>query len=184
MTTTKTQLINKLSSKEASIGIIGLGYVGLPLALAYSKEGYKVYGIDRDKKKIDSINEGLSYIKHIESSEIEIAIEGGFSVTDQFSAIANLDAVIICVPTPLNSYKEPDLSYVTDSIISSSPYLKIGQVICLVSTTYPGTTDEEILPILETRGFDVGEEIFLIYSPEREDPGNTKFKTVKDTLFV
>jgi len=173
----KDKLINKLTSKKASIGIIGLGYVGLPLALAYSKEGYKVLGIDQDQEKVISINEGKSFIKHIESSDINKALEQGLKATNEFSEIGNIDALIICVPTPLNSYKEPDLTYVIDSITSSIPYLKKGQAICLVSTTYPGTTEEELLPRIESEGLKVGKDIFLIYSPEREDPGNIDFKT-------
>ncbi len=177
MTNIKLQLKSKLDDRTAVIGIIGLGYVGLPLAICYSNIGYKVVGFDIDNSKIDSINEGKTYIKHIPSSELIKLKENGFEGTTDFSSISEIDAIIICVPTPLNKYREPDLSFVTGTIDSFAPYLRQGQIVSLESTTYPGTTEEELLPRIEAKGFTVGEDIYLVYSPEREDPGNAKYTT-------
>lgn len=173
----KESLIEKLNNKSAVIGIIGLGYVGLPLLLRYSEVGYKVIGFDIDQKKVSSLNEGLSYIEHISSASIANSVTLGFEATLDFSRVAEADALIICVPTPLNKYREPDLSFVTNTVDSLLPYLRKGQVFSLESTTYPGTTDEELKPRLESTGLVVGEDNFLIYSPEREDPGNKEFTT-------
>jgi UDP-N-acetyl-D-glucosamine dehydrogenase len=171
------KLIEKLEDKNAIVAIIGLGYVGLPLILRYIESGYKVIGLDVDNEKIDLINDGKSYIKHIPSSKISEAIEAGLRATSDFSVISEVDALIICVPTPLNSFREPDLQYIISSFESSLPFIKKGQIISLVSTTYPGTTEEEMFPRLKALGFDVGKDIFLTYSPEREDPGNENFET-------
>jgi UDP-N-acetyl-D-glucosamine dehydrogenase len=167
----------KFSNKEATIGILGLGYVGLPLVLRFSEVGFKVIGFDIDISKIESLNKGISYIKNIADVSIEKARESGFFPTADFSKIQDVDAVIICVPTPLNKYREPDLSYVINTFEAVLPYLKYNQVISLESTTYPGTTDEELKTRLESKGFVVGENIYLVFSPEREDPGNKNFKT-------
>ncbi len=177
MTDIKQTLQSKLDDKTAIIGIIGLGYVGLPLAICYTNIGYKVLGFDIDSTKIDSINNGQTYIKHIPSENIKNLIENGFEGTSDFSKVDDADALIICVPTPLNKYREPDLSYVTDTVDAITPYLRKGQVVSLESTTYPGTTEEELLPRIESTGLKVGSDIFLVYSPEREDPGNANFST-------
>ena len=173
----KTELLNKLSGKTATIGIIGLGYVGLPLMLRYTEVGYKVLGIDVDQTKVDKLMEGESFIKHIKVDSIQQSIEKGFEATTDFARTTEADALIFCVPTPLNKYREPDLSFVIHSMESVLPYLRKGQVLSLESTTYPGTTEEELLPRMETSGLKVGEDVFLIYSPEREDPGNLDFTT-------
>lgn len=173
----KNELLNKLNNKDAVIGIVGLGYVGLPLMLRYIEVGYQVLGFDIDPEKVEALNAGRSYIEHISSDTIAHATKNGFSATTDFSKAAQADALIICVPTPLNKYREPDLSFVTDTTDSLVPYLRKGQVYSLESTTYPGTTDEELAPRLEKSGLKVGQDIFLVYSPEREDPGNPDFVT-------
>jgi len=173
----KQELIQKFENKTASIGIFGLGYVGLPLILRYAEIGFNVIGIDIDQNKIDALMQGKSYIDHISSERIQSALESGFETSTDFSRVSELDALIICVPTPLNNHHEPDLSFVTDTTEMITPYLRKGQVISLESTTYPGTTEEEILPRIESNGYKVGKDIFLVYSPEREDPGNLNFVT-------
>lgn len=170
------ELIEKLTKKTAIIAIVGLGYVGLPLLLRYTSVGYKVLGIDIDQEKVEKLNQSQSYIKHIEAEKIAEA-RAYFEATTDFSRIAEADAIILCVPTPLNKYREPDLSFVLDTTDAIVPYIRTAQVVSLESTTYPGTTDEELKPRLESRGLKVGEDIFLIYSPEREDPGNLNFVT-------
>lgn len=172
-----TELVQKLSDKSAKIGIVGLGYVGLPLMLRYSEVGYKVVGFDIDNSKVSKLNAGESYIEHIKSSDIAVSIERGFEATTDFSKISEVDAIILCVPTPLNKYREPDLSFVLDTTEACAPYLRKGHVVSLESTTYPGTTEEELLPRLEKNGLKVGKDFFLVYSPEREDPGNKNFTT-------
>ncbi len=169
--------VHKFESKTAVIGIVGLGYVGLPLALRFAEEGFKVIGFDIDQAKVDAINSGESYIEHIKSESVKTAARSGLVATTKFTEIEKVTAVILCVPTPLNKYREPDLSFVLDTIDSCVPYLRKGQVVSLESTTYPGTTDEELKPRIESRGLKVGKDIYLVYSPEREDPGNSKFTT-------
>lgn len=169
--------LSKLENKEAVIGIAGLGYVGLPLMLRYSDIGYKVVGIDIDEQKIKQLNAGKSYIEHITPESIERACKGGFEATTDFSRARECDALILCVPTPLNKYREPDISYVTSTMDALKPHLRAGQVISLESTTYPGTTEEELLPRVQENGLKVGKDLFLVYSPEREDPGNPDFET-------
>ncbi len=173
----KQQLLKKLNDKTAIIGIVGLGYVGLPLMLRYSEVGYKVLGLDIDSSKVDALTNGKSYIEHISSESIAEAISSGFEATTDFSRATEADALIICVPTPLNKYREPDLSFVTGTTDSLVPYLRPGQVFSLESTTYPGTTDEELKPRVESAGLKVGQDVFLVFSPEREDPGNPDFTT-------
>lgn len=170
-------LISKFKNKTAVIGILGLGYVGLPLMLRYAELGFKVLGFDVDQSKIDSLHAGESYIEHISSEKIKQSIKNGFEATLDFSRIKETDALILCVPTPLNKYREPDLSFVIDTTDAVIPYLRKGQVLSLESTTYPGTTEEELLPRMESTGLKVGEDVFLVYSPEREDPGNPNFET-------
>ncbi|MCG8335958.1 MAG: nucleotide sugar dehydrogenase [Proteobacteria bacterium] len=175
MTSTKDELIKKLEDKTATIGIVGLGYVGLPLVLRYSEIGYTVLGIDIDTAKVEKLNAGNSYIQHISDDSIQKAINSGFKATTDFTETSNTDALILCVPTPLSKYREPDLSFVLGTTDSLIPYLRKGQVVSLESTTYPGTTDEQLLPRLEKSKLTIGEELFLVYSPEREDPGNPKY---------
>ncbi len=174
--TTKSQLLEKLNNKTAIIGIVGLGYVGLPLMLRYANVGYKVMGIDIDQDKVTKLNKGQSYIKHIKSDRIS-AVQKNLQATTDFSKAQEADALILCVPTPLNKYREPDLSFVLETTDALLPYIRKGQVISLESTTYPGTTDEELKPRIEKNGLKVGEDIFLVFSPEREDPGNPEFVT-------
>ena len=167
----------KLKKKKSTIAIIGLGYVGLPLAIAYCNAGYKVIGFDIDLEKVKKINHSKSYIKNIPSEKIQKCKKKGLEATNKFNNILHADAIIICVPTPLNKYREPDLSFVTKTFDTILPFLKKGQIISLESTTYPGTTEEELLPRLEKSKFKIGKDIFLVYSPEREDPGNLHFQT-------
>lgn len=173
----KDQLIRKFADQTAVIGIVGLGYVGLPLMLRYTDAGFRVLGFDIDTFKTGRLNAGKSYIEHIPSEKIAAARRKGFEATDDFSRIAEADAVILCVPTPLNKYREPDISFVTGTTDAVKPYLRAGQVLSLESTTYPGTTEEELLPRVEASGLKAGRDIFLVYSPEREDPGNPNFET-------
>jgi UDP-N-acetyl-D-glucosamine dehydrogenase len=170
-----------IDSREARIGIVGMGYVGLPLALLFSGERFKVTGFDVALDKVNTLNTGGSYIVRILPGEIQEAQKAGFRATADYSEIARMDAVIICVPTPLNEHNEPDLSYITGTVKSIAPWLQEGQLIVLESTTYPGTTEEVVLPLLEAgnpHGLKVsrslGESgVHLAFSPEREDPGNT-----------
>ena len=159
------------------MGIVGLGYVGLPLALRFAAVGYQVVGIDNDPQKVAALNAGQSYIGHIPEDKISAAKAAGFAATDDFAQAANCDALVLCLPTPLNEFREPDLSYVTNTMEALVPHLREGQVVSLESTTYPGTTEEEMLPRIQQSGLAVGEQIFLVYSPEREDPGNPNFET-------
>lgn len=173
----KDQLIRKFADRTAVIGIVGLGYVGLPLMLRYTDAGFRVLGFDIDTFKTGRLNAGESYIEHIPTEKIAAARQKGFEATDDFSRIAEADAVILCVPTPLNKYREPDISFVTCTTDAVKPHLRAGQVLSLESTTYPGTTEEELLPRVEASGLKAGRDIFLVYSPEREDPGNPNFET-------
>ncbi len=172
-------LIQKIKKNDFKVGIIGLGYVGLPLALEFSKKNICVLGFDLDNEKIIHINKNKkSYIKHIPSDKIAREVERKtFFATTDFSRINEIDVVIICVPTPLNANREPDLSYVINSTIEISKYMKKDQMISLESTTYPGTTDEDILRILEEGGYKVGKDFYLCFSPEREDPNNPDYST-------
>ena len=174
----KHSTIEKFRNKTAIIGIVGLGYVGLPLALRYAEAGFRVLGFDIDPAKVAKLNGGLSYIEHIPAAKIAATVSDGlFSATTDFSRIGEVEAVILCVPTPLNKYREPDMSFVINTTDAVKPYLRAGQVLSLESTTYPGTTEEELLPRVEEGGLKVGENVFLVYSPEREDPGNPDFET-------
>jgi UDP-N-acetyl-D-glucosamine dehydrogenase len=172
-----SKFISKIESKQAVIGIVGLGYVGLPLMLRYVDVGYRVIGFDIDASKIELLGLGRSYIGHISSEAIVTANNRGMEVTADFARASEPDALIICVPTPLNTYREPDLSFVLRTTEELVKNMRSGQILSLESTTYPGTTDEELKPRLEARGFVVGEDVFLAFSPEREDPGNQKFST-------
>src|ERR1043165_4102091 len=173
----------KIENRQAKVGIIGLGYVGLPLALLFSEQRLPVTGFDIDRKKVDTISQGGSYIFRIPAEEVQAAKSNGFSATAEYSRISEMDAVIICVPTPLNEYHEPDLSFITDTAHAIAPHLRPGQLVVLESTTYPGTTEEVMVPILEKENKAglkaarnetlTGKEFFVAFSPEREDPGNT-----------
>jgi UDP-N-acetyl-D-glucosamine dehydrogenase len=175
--TNADKLIQKIAQRDAVIGIFGMGYVGQPLALRYANVGYKVLGFDIDQAKVDSLNRGVSGIEHISTADILAANAAGMHCTTDFSRTKEADALILCVPTPLNRYREPDLSFVTTTIEQIVPHLRLGQVISLESTTYPGTTEEEVIPRITRSGLRVGEDIFAVYSPEREDPGNANFTT-------
>jgi len=177
MSQQKLASVAKFKNKEALIGIVGLGYVGLPLMLRYNAIGYQVLGIDIDEDKVGKLNAGESYIEHIPADKIATARQRGFEATTDFQRVSECAALILCVPTPLNKYREPDMSFVINTTDALKPYLRAGQVVSLESTTYPGTTEEELLPRVQERGLVVGESIFLVYSPEREDPGNPNFET-------
>jgi UDP-N-acetyl-D-glucosamine dehydrogenase len=170
------ELKERIAAGQATIGVIGLGYVGLPLVLHFAGKGFRVLGFDADKQKVDALNEGRSYIMHIADEDIAAIRfrESGsrFEATNDFKRLAEPEALLICVPTPLNRFREPDLKYVERSAQDIAAVLRPGQLVALESTTYPGTTDEIILPILAKNGLRVGEDFFLVYSPEREDPGN------------
>jgi len=175
----KSELISKFKSHDATIGIVGLGYVGLPLGLGFVANGQRVLGLDIDSAKVDAINAGRSYIEHISQEPIKAGVDASLlSATTEFARAGDCDALILCVPTPLSDHHAPDLSYVLDTLESLLPHLRRGQVMSLESTTYPGTTEEELRPKIESRGFSVGEDFFLVYSPEREDPGNPQFSSV------
>lgn len=175
--TVKSHLIDSLNTKKAVIGIVGLGYVGLPLLMRYCDVGYKVIGFDIDKEKVTKLLDGKSYIEHIPDASVERALIQGFDATAEFSRASEADALILCVPTPLNRYREPDLSFVLNTVEALAPHMRKGQIVSLESTTYPGTTEEELRPRIERFGHTVGEDIFLVFSPEREDPGNAHFTT-------
>ena len=170
-------VVLKFQDKSAVIGIVGLGYVGQPLTLRYAEVGYKVIGFDISKDLVDMLNSGQSPIQHIDNARIKNALADGFEATSDFSRIAEVDGIMLCVPTPLNKYREPDLSFVVKTCEQIVPHLREGQVVALESTTYPGTTKEEIVPRLERGGLKVGKNIFAVYSPEREDPANADFTT-------
>jgi UDP-N-acetyl-D-glucosamine dehydrogenase len=178
----KEEAVAKFKSRAASVGVIGLGYVGLPLALLFTEEGFRVTGFDVDSTKIDMLASSRSYICRIPETEIALARDRGFQATTDFTCISEMDAIVICVPTPLTEYHEPDLTYITDTVKSIAPHVRAGQLVVLESTTYPGTTEEVVLPLLESgnpqklavsRGNpEAGNVIFVAFSPEREDPGN------------
>lgn len=173
----KERILSKIQDRSAVVGIVGLGYVGLPLTLRFAEVGFRVLGFDIDSRKVDALNNGQSYIERILPSAIAKARANRFEATADFGRANEPDVLILCVPTPLNRYREPDLSFVINTIESLVPRLRADQLISLESTTYPGTTDEELLPRIESRGFKVGDNIFLVFSPEREDPGNPNFTT-------
>jgi UDP-N-acetyl-D-glucosamine dehydrogenase len=171
---------HRIESRQASIGIVGMGYVGLPLALLFSEEGFAITGFDIDPAKVDTLNRGESYIVRITPAEIQAARQNGFNATTDYTLVAQMDVVIVCVPTPLTEYHEPDLSYVTGTVSSIAAHLQQGQLVVLESTTYPGTTEEVVVPLLEQgnpAGLRVARDaesagFYVAFSPEREDPGN------------
>ncbi|MCT6923387.1 nucleotide sugar dehydrogenase [Metasolibacillus sp.] len=172
------ELQSKLENKIATIGVVGLGYVGLPLAVEKAKAGFKVIGFDVQKDKVDKVNAGENYIGDVIPADLEQLVKSGqLTATADYSFIKEVDAVAICVPTPLDIYKQPNMDYVKSSAQAVANHMTSGTLIVLESTTYPGTTEELIKPILEEKGFEVGRDVFLAYSPERVDPGNKHFNT-------
>ena len=169
------QLQDKIKKKDAKIGIIGMGYVGIPLGLAFANKGFKILGFDKDKKRVDDINAGKQIMKHITQDLMENFIKNNGKSTHEFSKIKDMDCLIICVPTPLDAHEQPDMSYIESASEKISKYLQRGKLVILESTTYPGTTNEIVKPILEKSGLVAGKDFFLAYSPEREDPGNKEF---------
>lgn len=175
-----SELVQHIENRQARIGIVGMGYVGLPLALLFSEERFRVTGFDIDTRKVETLNAGSSYIVRIPGTEIQLAQKSGFRATTDYSQIVQMDVVIICVPTPLDEYHAPDLSYVTGTVQSLAPHIRDGQLIILESTTYPGTTEEVVVPLLEQgnpAGLRVARDaaspgFYVAFSPEREDPGN------------
>jgi UDP-N-acetyl-D-glucosamine dehydrogenase len=174
---TSNSFLSRVGSKEAVVGILGLGYVGIPLSLSVARAGLKVIGFDVLQDRIEQLNSNESPIMHITHDDIAGLRAAGFEATTNFSRAAECDALIICVPTPLNEYREPDLSFVIATMNSIAPYLRAGQLLSLESTTWPGTTKEILLPYVKNAGLSVGENFYLAYSPEREDPGNPYFST-------
>ncbi|MBN2711830.1 MAG: nucleotide sugar dehydrogenase [Planctomycetes bacterium] len=171
-------LMGKIESRKATVGIIGLGYVGLPLAIEFAKAGYPVLGFDLDERKVKNVNAGKGYIKHIPSSAVkEITSRKNCRATSNFGELKKADCVLICVPTPLTSHREPDMSYVEATAATIAKNIRKGQLIILESTTYPGTTREVVQPKLEESGLKAAKDFFLAFSPEREDPGNPNFST-------
>jgi len=174
----KQALREKIASRSLRVAVIGLGYVGLPLATTFAEAGYDVTGIDVDQQKVDLANKGESYISDISSEVLQQLVDGGrLRFTTDFAALRDIDAVSICVPTPLRKTRDPDISYIISATQQVKDYLHEGQIIVLESTTYPGTTDEVLLPELEASGLVVGKDFFLAFSPERIDPGNPNFGT-------
>jgi UDP-N-acetyl-D-glucosamine dehydrogenase len=173
-------LKKKISTREAVVGVVGLGYVGLPLVREFLRVGFKIVGFDTDAEKVRKINKGESYIKHIPHELIKQFVRNGqLTATADFTRLREADVILICVPTPLGTHQEPDLSYIVSTTESIATTLRKGQLVVLESTTYPGTTEEEMLPILAKTGLKVGKDFYLGYSPEREDPGNSQFSTAK-----
>jgi len=182
------KLRKRIKHHDACVAIIGLGYVGLPLSIRFTQEGFKTIGFDIDKEKVDMLNSGKSYIKHIKGDDIIAMAQNSFTATTNFSEISNVDVIIICVPTPLDVQNEPDLSFINGTLENIKPYLKENQLLILESTTYPGTTEEVLVPFIESIPdsslithhsslFTIGENFFIGYSPEREDPGNKNYTT-------
>jgi UDP-N-acetyl-D-glucosamine dehydrogenase len=181
-TRTVPSLLDRIQSRNAKIGIIGLGYVGLPLALLFAEEGFQVLGFDIDARKVRSLIDGESYIYRVPKTEIQLARSKGFNATGDYARATEMDAIVVCVPTPLDEHRQPDLSYVRSTVESVAPHLHSGQLLILESTTYPGTTEELVVPIVERlneagcqvarKGEATENHIFVAFSPEREDPGN------------
>ena len=180
MNQTKQDLIQKCESRSARVGVIGIGYVGLPLAVVFAQAGFTVVGVDPDRDKVDAVNRGESYILDVDSAEVkELVKVGKLSATTDYAVLGEVDAVSICVPTPLRKTGDPDLSFIASASKSLAPYLHKGMVVVLESSTYPGTTREMVLPVLEKQsGLRVGKDFFLAFSPERVDPGRTDWTTI------
>jgi UDP-N-acetyl-D-glucosamine dehydrogenase len=175
-----TSLIERIKRREAQVGVIGLGYVGLPLVIEFCRAGFRVTGFDIDRNKIDSLNRGKSYIRHVDLAKFRDALTGRFRASGDFQELADADCILITVPTPLNKNREPDMTYVVETARSVAGTLRSDQLVILESTTYPGTTDELVRGILETTGLKAGVDFFLAFSPEREDPNNTGNFTVRN----
>jgi UDP-N-acetyl-D-glucosamine dehydrogenase len=178
------KLLEKIKNKSAVVGIVGMGYVGLPLGLAFAKKNFNVLGFDLDEMKISFLNKSKGYLKHISEDKIKEAVNSGYlKATSDFSRLKEVNAIIICVPTPLTEHREPDMSYVENTSKTIAKYLRQGQLVVLESTTYPGTTEELLLPLFENAGsinkFKVGKDFYLAFSPEREDPNNPDFTTAE-----
>ena len=177
-TTSATALEEKITNRTARVGIVGLGYVGLPLAMEFAKAGFQVTGIDIQESKVAQLNRGESYVQDVPTDTVKKwTSEGKFRATSDFSTILDLDTINIAVPTPLRKTKDPDMSYIVSACQETAKYLGPGKLVILESTTYPGTTDELVLPMLEASGWKVGEDFFLCFSPERVDPGNAQYQT-------
>jgi UDP-N-acetyl-D-glucosamine dehydrogenase len=171
-------LRGRLTDRSARVGVVGLGYVGLPLAVEFARAGFVTTGIDLDQRKIDAVNQGTSYIPDVATAEVTRLVSGGMlNATSDFSIVAELDTINICVPTPLRKTKDPDMSYIVSAVEGIAKFLHPGMLIVLESTTYPGTTDEVVQPMLEAKGLKAGIDFFLAFSPERVDPGNPTFQT-------
>ncbi|MGC8915531.1 MAG: nucleotide sugar dehydrogenase [Thermoanaerobaculum sp.] len=172
------KLEEKITSRRALVGIVGMGYVGLPLALTFAEAGFRVLGFDVDPAKVEALNDGRCYIKHLDGGRVQAARDKRLlEATGDFRRLGETDAILICVPTPLGRHREPDLSYVLKTADLIAATLRSGQLVVLESTTYPGTTREELVPRLEAKGFRVGRDVFVAFSPEREDPGNPSHTT-------
>src|SRR5436190_2716689 len=178
MSSTAAQLLERINSRRARVGVVGLGYVGLPLLTEFARSGYTTVGIDLDARKVTAINARQSYIPDVPSADVaEMVNAGRMTATSDFSVVANLDTVNICVPTPLRKTKDPDMSYIVSAVEAIADHLHPGMLIVLESTTYPGTTEELVQPLLERGGLRAGIDFFLAFSPERVDPGNATFHT-------
>jgi len=178
------QILEKIKNKKVVVGIVGMGYVGLPLGMAFAKKKINVLGFDLDEKKIKLLNHGKGYLKHIPNEKIKKVVDSGYlKATNDFSRLSEVDAILICVPTPLTEHREPDMSFVENTTKTIAKYLRNGQLVVLESTTYPGTTEELLLPILKKnsgkQNFKVGNDFYLAFSPEREDPNNPNFTTAE-----
>lgn len=174
----REQLLNKIKNKDVIVGVVGLGYVGLPLAVEKAKAGFKTIGFDVQKKKVDMVNAGTNYIGDVVDDDLKRIVEAGMlQATSDFSFVKDVDFIAICVPTPLDKHQQPDISYVRSSAEKIAKYMTKGTMVVLESTTYPGTTEELLKPILESSGLKCGEDFYLGFSPERVDPGNKQFKT-------
>lgn len=181
---TAEQLIKKINNKESKIMVVGMGYVGLPLALAFASAGFRTFGIDNNPKRVKNLNEGINHIIPGDTSLKKVIDEGKFSASSDFSLAQKCDCICICVPTPLTKNREPDLSHIRNALVSLKRNLSKGKLIVLESTTYPGTTEEVLKPVIESTGLEVGRDIFLAFSPERIDPGNTVYKTTNTPRVV
>jgi UDP-N-acetyl-D-glucosamine dehydrogenase len=178
MSSIATELLERIRARRARVGVIGLGYVGLPLAVEFAKGGLTAVGIDLDRRKVDAVNRGESYIPDVPSAEVAaLASAGRLSATTDFAAVKELDTINICVPTPLRKSKDPDMSYIVSAVEAIAAHLRAGMLVILESTTYPGTTEEVVQPLLERGGLKAGVDFFLAFSPERVDPGNPHFNT-------
>jgi UDP-N-acetyl-D-glucosamine dehydrogenase len=172
-----TAAATRFRERQAVIGVVGLGYVGLPLALRFAEAGLRVVGFDIDAAKTEKLTAGRSYINYIPGKAIEAALAAGFTATTDYARAAEVDALILCLPTPLDAHLQPDLSYVVNTLNALAPHLRAGQLLSLESTTWPGTTEEIVRPVVERRGFTIGQDFYVVFSPERQDPGNAHYDT-------